>query len=424
MKKWLDRFKKHPWLWLFLVSFETGFLVAAVQGEFAGENYYTFDYATFIVCTIVYALFFLLPIFLTLIHGAALFCYPEDARWKRYFIKCQRVTIVLGVVYSYLGWIFSDITGADWDQVLYNTEVHTPIWSGGRTTILVLTLLAVAGYIILSSLPLPRIPPLVIVFSMAAMYIGSLLCLTWCVQIIGKEETFALGLDDMMWVFCLFPVSCIMIALRTIRVKIREWNTHERKEGYSGNNIYLTGLDKFLRKAENWPIAAFIVMLPLLGVVIGILVLFGQQPDALIKAWTETSDWMLSQKTAPPNLQRDMHYLCTVAAGGHERIVKPLRMGERHGHRVVVNRQLCVANAFEQILEKKIPEVHRKIRYIYDTYGFPVAKMIRNPLAADVVYLLMKPMEWCFLAVIYACDTKPENRIALQYLPQTRRGKS
>ena len=76
MKKWLDLFKKHPWLWLFLVSFETGFLVAAVQGEFAGENYYTFDYATFIVCTIVYALFFLLPIFLTLIHGAALFCYP------------------------------------------------------------------------------------------------------------------------------------------------------------------------------------------------------------------------------------------------------------------------------------------------------------------------------------------------------------
>lgn len=99
-------------------------------------------------------------------------------------------------------------------------------------------------------------------------------------------------------------------------------------------------------------------------------------------------------------------------------------MGERHGHRVVVNRQLCVANAFEQILEEKMPGVHRRVRYIYDTYGFPVAKMIRSPLAADVVYLLMKPMEWCFLAVIYACDTKPENRIALQYFPQAWRKKS
>lgn len=213
MEKWLDRFKKHPWLWLILVSFGAGFLVAAAQGSFVGDTYSSFDYATFIMCAIVYALFFLLPIFLTLIHGAALFCHPEDARWKRFLIKCQRVTIVLGGVYSYLGWILTDITGADWDQVLYNTELHTPIWSGGRTTILVLTLLAVAGYVILSSLPLSRIPPLVIVFSMAAMYIGIFICLTWCVQIMGKEESFALGLDDMMWVFCLFPVNCIMLSL-------------------------------------------------------------------------------------------------------------------------------------------------------------------------------------------------------------------
>ena len=91
MRKWLDRFKKHPWLWLFLVSFEAGFLAAAVQGIYVGENCYTFDFAAFIVCTIVYALFFLLPIFLTLIHGAALFCYPEDVWWKRYFIKCQQI---------------------------------------------------------------------------------------------------------------------------------------------------------------------------------------------------------------------------------------------------------------------------------------------------------------------------------------------
>lgn len=73
MKKWLDRFKKHPWLWLILVSFEAGFLVAAAEGSFVGDTYSSFDYATFIMCAIVYALFFLLPIFLTLIHGAALF---------------------------------------------------------------------------------------------------------------------------------------------------------------------------------------------------------------------------------------------------------------------------------------------------------------------------------------------------------------
>ena len=35
--------------------------------------------------------------------------------------------------------------------------------------------------------------------------------------------------------------------------------------------------------------------------------------------------------------------------------------------------------------------------------------------AADAVYFLMKPLEWAFLLVLYLCDAKPENRIAVQY---------
>ena len=159
-------------------------------------------------------------------------------------------------------------------------------------------------------------------------------------------------------------------------------------------------------------------MWPLLGIVLCFLMLFGQKPDYLIKAWTETADWRLSQKTAPPNLYKDQHYLCTVAAGGHNRILKPIRMGERHGHRVVVNRQLCIANAFEQILEERTPRFHKCVRHIYDTYGFSIAKLIRTKTAADIVYLLIKPLEWFFLIVLYLCDTKPENRIAMQYLPK------
>lgn len=58
------------------------------------------------------------------------------------------------------------------------------------------------------------------------------------------------------------------------------------------------------------------------------------------------------------------------------------------------------------------------MRHFYDTYGFPVARLIRSRYAADVVYFLMKPLEWFFLIVIYFCDVKPENRIAMQYLPK------
>lgn len=150
------------------------------------------------------------------------------------------------------------------------------------------------------------------------------------------------------------------------------------------------------------------------------MALFGQQADSVIKAWTETSDWNLSQRVAPQNVYYDEHYLCTVAAGGHKKIVKPIRFGERHGHKVIVNRQLCVANAFEQILEEQIPVFHKHIRYFYDTYGFPIAKIIRSQYIADVVYFIMKPLEWFFLIVLYFYDVNPENRIAMQYIPKQK----
>lgn len=90
-------------------------------------------------------------------------------------------------------------------------------------------------------------------------------------------------------------------------------------------------------------------------------------------------------------------------------------MGLRHGRPVVVNRQLLVANAFEQMLEERVPRTHRIIRRLYDTYGFLVAKLIRSQWVADAVWFLMKPAEWFFLAVLYLNDRHPEDRIALQY---------
>lgn len=160
-------------------------------------------------------------------------------------------------------------------------------------------------------------------------------------------------------------------------------------------------------------------MFPLLGILIAILMLFGQAPDSVIKAFTETSDWNLSLRQAPQNVMYDEHYLCTVAAGGHEKVVKPIRLGRRHGHEVIVNRQLCIANAFEQVLEERTPGFHRALRHFYDTYGFPVARLIHSKYTADLVYFIMKPLEWIFLCVLYLTDAHPENRIAVQYTGKT-----
>ena len=91
-------------------------------------------------------------------------------------------------------------------------------------------------------------------------------------------------------------------------------------------------------------------------------------------------------------------------------------MGIRKGEKIVVNRQLCVANAFEDLIYEKTPRFHHFVRHVYDKYGFPLSKYITTPIKADITYILMKPLEWIFLITLYLFDKKPENRIATQYI--------
>ena len=119
-------------------------------------------------------------------------------------------------------------------------------------------------------------------------------------------------------------------------------------------------------------------------------------------------------------LQYDSHFLCSIAAGGHPWLVKPLRYGNRWGVQIVCNRQLLVANAFEDILQERLPRFHAVLRRNYNTIGRGLHKhygIFGNPFVADVIYVLMKPVEWCFAAVLYAVDKNPESRIERQYLP-------
>ena len=80
-----------------------------------------------------------------------------------------------------------------------------------------------------------------------------------------------------------------------------------------------------------------------------------------------------------------------------------------------MNRQLCTANAFEELIQEKLPRFHRGVRRFYDSHGYPVSRLITEPWKADVVYFMMKPLEWLFLMVLYLVDAEPEERIARQY---------
>jgi len=171
----------------------------------------------------------------------------------------------------------------------------------------------------------------------------------------------------------------------------------------------------FLSRASKWYAAAFIAVLPLALVIDIMLILFGQEADGHAKAFTVTADWTFSAQVPPPPLEHTGHYLCTVAAGGHRVLVKPLRFGIRRGNRIIVNRQLAVANAFEELLQERFFRLHRALRRFYDTHGYPVSRLITTKLRADIVYILMKPAEWIFTCTLYLLCTDPEQRIRRQY---------
>lgn len=313
----------------------------------------------------------------------------------------ELVALLLGFLYLllYIG-IQDKYCFVDWTVQLYNSEVHSMVEPASLPTILVLWGVSFAGYCILRFVPAGKQPPLLSAFGIAAVYLGIALSVVWCIQ--TRFELILLT----------YPANCVLLYLKTVALLVREKNALIQEEKVS---LKYPKLSAILNKASNLPWLGLLLTVPLLGVVIVILFLFGQQPDSFIRAWTETADWTFSRRIPPQNIYYDEHYLCTVAAGGHRRIVKPLRSGLRHGHPVLVNRQLCIANAFEQVLQERTPKFHHAVRSFYDSFGYPIAKRIRSPYTADIIYFVMKPLEWLFLLVLYSVDVKPENRIAVQY---------
>jgi hypothetical protein len=137
--------------------------------------------------------------------------------------------------------------------------------------------------------------------------------------------------------------------------------------------------------------------------------------SAELRTFTDTCGHTLS-RIPITEMQRDCHYLCTVAARGHARLVRPERLGQRRGQIIVVNRQLAIANAFEDLLHTRWPRFGRAARQLYDRVGLPVSRWIRGRWMADAIYVAMKPAEWIFyLALVLLDPRSPEERIARMY---------
>jgi hypothetical protein len=156
----------------------------------------------------------------------------------------------------------------------------------------------------------------------------------------------------------------------------------------------------------------------LLGFYGAITALFAKRSTAAFDVFTQTCDYTFSQIAIVIDNSPCGHYLCTVAACGHPRLVRPLRVGIRQGRPILVNRQLAIANAFEELLQERFPRFGRLARKIYDRFGLPISKYIQSRFWADLVYLAMKPAEWFFYGFLLFVDPGcPEERLNRMYAP-------
>ena len=213
----------------------------------------------------------------------------------------------------------------------------------------------------------------------------------------------------------------IMLAILVLVKNQKAFIEYVQDLRYSPNNKFekMAWSILSLQPILKFPII-FILCLPLLVLLAAILLLAGQKPDSIVRAFTDTYKHGFSQWDYKcDNINCGGHYLCSVAANGHSKIVKPQRRGIRHGHNIICNRQLLVSNAFEDLLQEKLPFLHKSVRQQYNKVGHFIHRyygVFNNKFVSDFIYLLMKPLEWFFVLVLYTFDRKPENRIAKQYI--------
>ncbi|MFC4162897.1 DUF6688 family protein [Epilithonimonas zeae] len=259
-------------------------------------------------------------------------------------------------------------------------------------------------------------PPLFLVFCLIFIYIGIIINFALLLQFsIHNTESLSIykGNDGSFFFVPATLISNIIGILLLNKIISEEKNQAENR---SFKSVFLNRCNLFLSQKYEVHIWAIFFLLPVFFLITLILILFGQDYNSMVKVFTDTTTWAFSQKTHPPILDHKGHYLCTVSAKGNPKLVKPTHIGKRHGQPIIVNRQLQIANAFEELIADWSPKIHQFVRSNYDKYGYNLSIKINNQKASDVTYVLMKPLEWFFLFCLYLFCEKPEAKIKKQYL--------
>jgi len=112
-----------------------------------------------------------------------------------------------------------------------------------------------------------------------------------------------------------------------------------------------------------------------------------------IGAWriavSKTLEIYASLPPSPPDC-----YIATVAAKGHPQFVKSMPVVIDNGSTAWINAQLRYLKCAEITYMAIFPGGHKILREIYDVLGMPLARIMTQPVPADLMYMLLKPIEW------------------------------
>ena len=330
------------------------------------------------------------------------------------------LTLIMGfILYMLYSALRFDMAG-DWYVSVYSFEKHYTISSEYLICIILVMIVGTAGFGVLLFSNAKKLPPLVSAFAIGAVLLLNVFLIFYAIQIF-KNAPIDLPIElsktsTMDLYLYLYHVNILIISAIAIKRHLKQQLEILKDEGIAdGKKEFFKKLYGFMSTVEGYTTVIFIAFFFIIAVLEIVFIILGKGPDGAIKAFTDTADWTFSKQIPPPPKEYHGHYLCTVAAGGHKRIVKPLRLGTRRNATIIVNRQLCIANAFEEKIQEISPKFHKFIRGVYDNCGFPLSMVITTPLKADIVYILMKPLEWLFLIFLYMTDVNPEKRIKRQY---------
>lgn len=322
------------------------------------------------------------------------------------------LTVFLGLIDYVLFFILNFDPVGEWYEAGYTGQFHNLISGQYEISLVIPLIVGCVGLFILLIFKPEKLSPIISALSIASVLILNVIQIFIAIQM--SNNLYYAGLFWFM--FYVYHFNILMISAIAIKKQIGYQLKFYKSLPVTSVKSKLTNfLYSKINNIYKYSGFVFLCLLFVVALMEIVFILIGQGADGPIKAFTDTADWTFSRQTPPPPIEYEGHYLCTVAAGGHKKVVKPLRYGTRRGQRIVVNRQLCVANAFEDYIQTKFPGFHRFIRGIYDKYGYPISKHITTQTRADIVYFLMKPLEWIFLGFLYTMDVNPEDRIRKQY---------